>query len=86
MRRGGDPLSILESLKELEGKLARGKVGWMGLIGGEMVHHHGVVNGRAFVGEKVKLKRSCSCFGDDETTGGGMEVPRKGKKQTEASK
>ncbi len=37
-------------------------------------------------GEKVKLKRSCSCFGDDdETTSGGMEVPRKGKKQTEAS-
>lgn len=34
----------------------------------------------------MKLKRSCSCFGDDETTGGGMEVPRKGKKQTEASK
>jgi hypothetical protein len=35
--------------------------------------------------EKVKLKRSCSCFGDDER-GGGMEVPRKGKKQMEASK
>jgi hypothetical protein len=49
---GGDPLSILESLKGLEGNFARGKVGWMGPIGGEMVHHHGVVNGRAFVGRK----------------------------------
>jgi hypothetical protein len=32
--------------------------------------------------EKAKLKRSCSRFGDDER-GGGMEVPRKGKKQME---
>jgi hypothetical protein len=28
----------------------------MGLIGGEMVHHHGVVNGRAFVGESEAEK------------------------------
>ncbi len=54
---GGDPLSILESLKELEGKLARGKVGWMGLIVGEMVHHHGVVNGRAFVGGESEAEK-----------------------------